>query len=195
MTTTVARPDSIDSAELSRMLRDDPDVKILDVRSGGEFESAHILGSYNVPLDTLREHVGDLAAVDHPVVLVCQSGARATNAHGRLSSAGKSSLHILEGGMNSWLAFGGDVIHSGNERWAMDRQVRLVAGTIALIGIVASVFVPKAKWLAGGVASGLVFSALSNTCAMASVLSRLPYNRGPECDIVGVLGELNRPEV
>lgn len=189
---TVALPDTdlIDSTQLHEMLRQDPATRILDVRSGGEFDTVHIPGSYNVPLDTLGEHARDLADVEHPVVLVCKSGSRADQAHSTLTGAGKQRLHLLDGGLDAWLASGGDVVRSSNETWAMDRQVRLVAGSIALFGILLSIFVPKAKWIAGGVASGLTFSAVSNTCAMANVLGRLPYNRGRGCDIEAVLTEL-----
>lgn len=171
---------------------DDPDVRILDVRTGGEFETIHIPGSYNVPLDTLREHARDLADVDHPVVLVCQSGGRATQAHGTLAGAGKVALHILEGGMASWVQGDGDVIRSAGERWAMDRQVRLTAGSIAVVAVVLSTIVPGLKWLAAGVGAGLTYSAISNTCTMAALLGRLPYNKGKACDIAGVLDALNR---
>jgi rhodanese-related sulfurtransferase len=191
MTTTIPSADNIDSTELRRLMRVDPEIRIIDVRTGGEFETRHIPGSYNVPLDTLGEHVGDLASVEHPVVLVCQSGGRAGQAHQKLSTAGKQTLHILEGGMNSWEASGGDIVLGSTERWAMDRQVRLVAGSMAIAGVVASIVVPKAKWLAAGVASGLVYSAVSNSCAMASVLSKFPYNQTDRCDIAGVLDELN----
>lgn len=43
--------------------------------------------------------------------------------------------------------------------------------------IVASVRRPAARFLAGAVGGGLVFSAVTNTCGMAAVLARLPYNR------------------
>ncbi|MGF1596896.1 MAG: rhodanese-like domain-containing protein [Acidimicrobiales bacterium] len=191
-TKTVAA-DTIDTVELRRLMAADPDIRILDVRTGGEFETVHIPGSYNVPLDTLGEHVRDLAAVEHPVVLVCQSGGRATQAHGKLTGAGKKSLHILEGGMSSWLAAGGDVVRGDTARWAMDRQVRLTAGTLVLVGILGSLLAPRAKWLSGFVGGGLVFSAVSNTCAMAQVLSKLPYNRTDRCDVAGVLERMNAP--
>ena len=190
-TITLPSTDTIDSNQLRELRRQDPDIRILDVRSGGEYETVHIPGSYNVPLDTLGEHVRDLADVEHPVVLVCQTGGRATQAHGQLSAAGKETLHILEGGISGWERSGGDVVHGHTDRWAMDRQVRLVAGTIALLGVGASTMIPGAKWIAGGVAAGLTHSALTNTCAMATVLSKLPYNKTDRCDIVGVLAELN----
>lgn len=70
----------------------------------------------------------------------------------------------------------------------MDPQVRLVADTISLAGILASVAAPKAKWLSGGVAAGLTFSAPSNTCSHGQC--RLPCNRSKRNGIEGVLEEL-----
>jgi rhodanese-related sulfurtransferase len=191
-TATLPATDTINSGRLRQLIDEDPDIRILDVRTGGEFETVHIPGSYNVPLDTLGEHVRDLADVEHPVVLVCQSGGRATQAHGQLSAAGKQTLHILEGGMTGWQAAGGDVVHGATERWAMDRQVRFVAGGMVLAAIAASLVVPKAKWLAAGVGTGLFYSAVSNTCAMGDLLAKLPYNQTDKCDIAGVLEDLNR---
>ncbi|MGI9598481.1 MAG: rhodanese-like domain-containing protein [Acidimicrobiales bacterium] len=190
--TAIPIADRIDANQLRQLRDEDPDLRILDVRSGGEFETVHIPGSYNVPLDTLGEHVRDLADVEHPVVLVCQSGGRAGQAHEKLSAAGKTTLHILDGGMGAWQSAGGDVAKGDTDRWAMDRQVRLVAGAMALVAVVVSIFVPRAKWLAGGVGAGLAYSAVSDTCAMAAVLSKLPYNRTDRCDIAGVLDDLNR---
>jgi rhodanese-related sulfurtransferase len=190
--TTLPATDTIDAHRLRELMREDPALRILDVRTGGEFETVHIPGSYNVPLDTLGEHVDDLADVEHRVVLVCKSGARAGQAHSKLTSAGKQKLHLLEGGMDAWEAAGGDVVRGTSTKWALERQVRLVAGSISLTGIVLSIVFPRAKWLAGGVAAGLTFSALSNTCAMGTMLSKLPYNRTDNCDIDGVLDELRK---
>jgi hypothetical protein len=58
------------------------------------------------------------------------------------------------------------------------------------VAILASLVAPKAKWAAGGIAAGLAYSAVSNTCAMGNVLMKLPYNRSDACDIDGVLDEL-----
>lgn len=190
MTMTLPDTDVIGVAQVQQLLRDDPRLRIIDVRSGGEFVGMHIPGAYNIPLDTLGEHVGDLADVSHRVVLVCKSGARATQAHSRLTSAGKKRLHLLDGGMDAWDAAGADVVRGTSQTWAMDRQVRFAAGSIALIGIAASTVVPSAKWLAGAVAGGLTFSALTNTCAMGNALARLPYNASDDCDIDRVLVEL-----
>lgn len=188
----LAATDVIDASQLRQLISEDPLIRVLDVRTGGEFDSVHIPGSYNVPLDTLAEHARDLAELDHPVVLVCKSGARADQAHSKLTGAGKQRLHLLDGGLDAWLATGGDVVRGSSETWAMDRQVRLVAGSISLVGLLASIAVPKAKWLAGGVAAGLTFSAVSNTCAMGNALGKLPYNKGRGCDVDAVLTEMRK---
>jgi rhodanese-related sulfurtransferase len=192
MTTT--SPATIDVNELRRMRAEDPAVHVLDVRTPGEFETGHIEGAYNVPLDLLGEHVRDLAALDHKVVLVCQSGARATKALEQLVAAGKSNLRLLQGGMNAWTAAGGDVARTNDTRWAMDRQVRLVAGSMVLAGVIAGIWFPPARILAGFVGAGLTFSAVTNTCTMAALLSKLPYNRGAGCDLDAVLTELPSAE-
>lgn len=189
--TTIPATDTITCAQLDELRTADPLLRILDVRTGGEFESVHIPGSFNVPLDTLGEHTVDLADISHPVVLVCQSGGRATQAHGAIKAAGKDTIHILEGGIGAWQASGGEVAVGDTQRWAMDRQVRLVAGSLVVTGIAASMLAPKAKWLAGAVGSGLVFSAVSNTCAMGNLLAKLPYNRTDNCDIAGVLEQIS----
>ncbi len=189
-TATLPDTDIINTSQLRQLMHEDPLIRVLDVRTGGEFDAVHIPGSFNVPLDTLGEHVNDLADVEHPVVLVCRSGARATQAHAKLTTAGKQRLHLLEGGMDAWEAARGDVVRGSSDVWALDRQVRFVAGTIGLLAVLMSMLVPKAKWLAGGVSFGLAFSAATNTCAMGNVLSKLPYNRTDNCDIDGVLAEL-----
>lgn len=181
---------TITSDELVRMRTDDPAVHVIDVRTPGEFETGHIEGSYNVPLDLLGEHVSDLAALDHSVVLVCQSGARATKALEQLVAAGKSNLRLLQGGMTAWTASGGQVARTNATRWAMDRQVRLVAGSLVLASVVASVWFPPARFVAGFVGAGLTFSAVTNTCGMAMALAKLPYNRGASCDMGAVLDQL-----
>jgi rhodanese-related sulfurtransferase len=183
--------DTIDAATLEQLRRQDSRTRILDVREGFEFETAHIPGSYNVPLDTLAEHSQDLADLEHPIVLVCQSGGRATQAHGTLTSAGKDTLHILEGGMNGWIGASGEVTRGENQRWAMDRQIRLMAGTVALASVLASTVIPKAKWIAAGIGAGLTYVSVTDNCPITPMVAMLPYNRTDRCDIAGVLAELN----
>jgi rhodanese-related sulfurtransferase len=164
--------------------------RVLDVRTPAEFETVHIPGSYNVPLDLLREHRRELRDhLDEDVVLVCHSGARATRAEQALAGVGLPNLKILNGGMLAWQAANAP-IRQGAPRWELERQVRLVAGAIVLASVLGSVFVPGLKWVAAFVGAGLTFAAVTNTCAMGMMLSKLPYNRGASCDLDTVVERL-----
>lgn len=166
--------------------------RVLDVRSPAEFETVHIPGSYNVPLDTLREHRDELAQqLDDHIVLVCRSGMRAQQAERAFGDVGLANVHVLEGGVSAWEAQGGDVTR-GEARWDLERQVRFVAGGIVLAAGLGSLAVPRLKWLATGVGAGLVTAALTDSCMMGIALGKLPYNRGAvSCDIEHIVAELS----
>lgn len=153
---------------------------IVDVRSAAEYESMHIRGSYHVPLATLAEHTRELAGhldQGEPVVLVCQSGVRAEQARRHLAAVGLEHGRVLEGGVPAYAAAQGDVVR-GRQAWALERQVRLVAGSLVVTGLAAGRLVsPKLRLLAAGIGAGLTFSALTDTCAMGTALARMPWNR------------------
>ena len=153
------------------------DLVVIDVRSAAEFESMHIRGSYNVPLPLLSEHTDELAArLGSRVVLVCQSGARAEQARQRLGKSGIDTAYVLTGGVPGFAAAGGDVV-KGKDRWDLERQVRLVAGSLVVLGLAGGKFIsPKIRTLAGVIGTGLTFSAATNTCAMGQAISAMPWN-------------------
>ena len=66
----------------------------------------------------------------------------------------------------------------GRARWSLERQVRLVAGSLVVAGVGVGLRMPKAALLAGGVGAGLTLSALTDTCTMGRILAALPHNRG-----------------
>lgn len=177
-------PPVVSPGELEALLRARPDVRVLDVRTPGEYEAVHIAGAYNVPLDTLGEHAADIRAhVDEPVVLVCQSGARARRAEEALKAAGMPQLHVLDGGVAGWVAAGRPV-RRGAARISLERQVRIAAGALAATGgFLALLVSPLFAVLPAFVGSGLVFAGVTDTCAMGMLLAKLPYNRPASCDV------------
>lgn len=190
MTEKSAQTSSITPAVLHRLVQEERAPRILDVRTPGEFRTVHIPGAYNVPLATLREHRNELLAhLDEDVILVCRSGARAAQAEKALAEAGLPNLRVLEGGINAW-EMAGAPANRGADRWDMERQVRLVAGSIVLATGVVGLFVPGAHLIGTAIGAGLTYAALSNSCAMGVLLSKLPYNRGPRTDIRSVIAEL-----
>lgn len=186
-------PSAIDSQDLRERLGSTAPPRVLDVRTPGEFETAHITGAYNVPLDLLREHRDEIVSHLHEdVVLVCRSGQRAAQAEQTLRAAGLCNVHILDGGITAWEAEG-FAVNRGAQRWDLERQVRLVAGATVLASILASIATPKLKWVAAAIGGGLTFASLTNTCAMGMALSKLPYNRGATCDAQAVVAQLVGP--
>jgi rhodanese-related sulfurtransferase len=166
-------------------------VRLLDVRTAGEFGTAHIRGAYNVPLDSLAEHADEIHAnVDEPVVVICQSGQRARKAEAALAAAGMVNLHVLDGGMAGWRAAGLPVVR-GRERLSLERQVRIAAGSLVAVGAVLALLVhPLFVLLPLFVGSGLVFAGVTDTCAMGMLLARLPYNRSATCDVSAMVHAL-----
>ncbi|WP_405107726.1 rhodanese-like domain-containing protein [Micromonospora sp. NBC_01405] len=190
MTTTPTTPSTLDAATLRELIAAGRTPRLLDVRTPGEFETSHIPGSYNVPLDLLKEHREELRRhLDEDVVLICRSGVRAAQAEQTLAGVGLPNLKVLDGGIMAWQAADAP-INQGNPRWDLERQVRLVAGSIVLASVLGSVFVPQLKWVAGFIGAGLTFAAVTNTCAMGMLLGKLPYNRGASCDLDSVVGQL-----
>ncbi|MGC1213342.1 MAG: rhodanese-like domain-containing protein [Micromonospora sp.] len=187
---TTSDTTTLDAASLRELIDSGRAPRLLDVSTPAEFETSHIPGAYNVPLDLLKEHREELRNhLDEDVVLICRSGARATQAEQALAGVGLPNLKVLNGGMMAWQTAQAP-IKMGKPRWDLERQVRLVAGSIVLTSVLGSVFVPGLKWVAGFIGAGLTFAAVTNTCAMGMMLGKLPYNRGASCDLDTIVGQL-----
>jgi len=170
-------------AVLHRRLATHPDgLRLLDVRTPAEFETAHIAGSENVPVDRLAAQAAALGKAETPIVLVCLSGQRAERARAILQRGGAQQVTVLDGGLQAWLECGHDVVR-GRARLSLERQVRIVAGSIGGLGALLALFVsPLFAIVPALVGGGLVFAGLSDICMMANLLSRLPYNNRGACD-------------
>jgi rhodanese-related sulfurtransferase len=188
---------TITSSQLVELLESSTPPRVVDVRTPGEFETAHIAGSVNVPLAVLDKHAGAITGQlgrDDEIVLVCRSGQRSAKAQELLRNAGLTNGRALENGLTGWEG-GGFAVAGGTQRCELERQVRLVAASIVLSSVVASVAIPQLKWVAAAIGGGLTFAAVSNTCAMATALSKLPYNRGKTSDARTVLAQLGSSPV
>jgi len=176
-------PPVIDPATLAELLDQQAPLKVLDVRSAAEFQSAHIPGSYNVALDQLPEHRAELRdTLRSPVVLVCRSGSRARQAEQLLRAADLPNIHILDGGLLAWEAARRPV-RRGRQRWGLERQVRGVAGAVVLLGALGGLIWTPLLGIAALMGAGLAVSAATDSCGMALLLSKLPYNRDASCDV------------
>ncbi|WP_210570290.1 rhodanese-like domain-containing protein [Streptomyces sp. GESEQ-4] len=191
--TAASAPVTLDTDEAHARLHE---LTVIDVRTPGEYAAGHLPGALNIPLDRIPRTLPDLrnAAERFDLLLVCASGARSENARTVLAEQGISAAS-LAGGTDAWAAAGHDVDRpaTGAPRaaWSMERQVRLTAGSIVLLGLLLALLVhPTFQLLSAGIAGGLVFSALTNTCGMAVILSKLPHNRPRETDLAATIAAL-----
>jgi len=154
-------------------------VDVIDVRSPLQFREVHLEVARNVPFDAL-----DPAAVmnersdkDQPLYLICQAGIRGAKACQKFLEAGYTNVINVEGGTQAWLAAGLPVVHSGTGI-SIERQVRIAAGSLVLLGAVLGFF-----WnsyfigLSAFVGAGLMFAGITNSCGMAKILVMMPWNR------------------
>jgi len=150
--------------------------QFIDVRSSSEYASGHIPGAVNIPMDQIEARLDDLLPVV-PIVLVCQAGKRARMVAGLLEPC-RPDISVLEGGTAAWAAADYPLVTSVKSRFSLERQVRLIAGLLVLIGVSLSVAVNH-SWiiLAAFVGAGLTFAGLTDVCLMAGVLVRMPWNK------------------
>ncbi|MCZ4511596.1 rhodanese-like domain-containing protein [Streptomyces sp. ActVer] len=172
------------------------ELTVIDVRTPAEYASGHLPGALNIPLDRIRRALPEMrhASERGDVLVVCASGARSENACKLLAEQGIATATLV-GGTGAWVAEGHD-LHTPaacdtRAGWSMERQVRFTAGSLVLLGLLLGMLVhPALLLLSAGVAGGLVFSALTNTCGMAVVLGKLPHNRPRAADLDATLAVL-----
>jgi rhodanese-related sulfurtransferase len=75
---------------------------LIDVCEPSEYAAGHAVGARSVPLGTLETSKALPSNKTLPLVVVCQSGARASRAVGVLRKLGYENARVLAGGMGAW---------------------------------------------------------------------------------------------
>jgi rhodanese-related sulfurtransferase len=168
---------------LAERCRGDWPIDLIDVRTPAEFREVHVAQARNVPLDAL-----DPAAVmndrngstGEPLYVVCRSGSRGRQACAKFLAAGFANVVNVEGGTLACVAAGLPVVR-GPRVIALERQVRIAAGLLVLLGAALGWLVhPAFVGLSAFVGAGLVFAGVTDTCGMGLLLARMPWNRVPD---------------
>lgn len=169
--------------EINALLATGGECQVIDVREYSEFNSERIANAQLMPLSGFERHVANIDR-SKPVYLMCRSGKRARHAAEKLAAKGFTDIHVVEGGMTAWAAADLPMIKGESKAWSLERQVRFTAGLLVVIGIVLGLTVsPYLFILSGFVGAGLVFAAVTDTCGMAMILARMPWNKAPAaCD-------------
>jgi rhodanese-related sulfurtransferase len=101
-----AGPIWVDAGALRRWLAGEGAPIVVDVRGPDEFDGplGHIDGARNIPLVELPAHGHELAAEGRPLVMVCLTDKRSSQAAAELIAAGVRNVAVLHGGMKGWRA-------------------------------------------------------------------------------------------
>jgi rhodanese-related sulfurtransferase len=169
-----------------QQVRGSGNAPLIDVRTPAEFESIHAEGARNLPLDRLSaDAVCEVAGTrDGKIYIICHSGMRATKACEQLRDAGIENVVCIEGGTQAWEKAGLPVVRGKRKVIAIIRQVQICAGSLILIGVIAAAVTGNPWWtlLSGFVGAGLVFAGVTDTCGMAMLLAKMPWNQSnAEC--------------
>ena len=91
----------ISPKELAELRRQDPTVRIVDVRSREEFEAVRIEGSVLLSQDVMRQIMGD-GSNTRPLVVVDHQGKNSLDAAAYFMGHGLQNVRCLRGGIDAW---------------------------------------------------------------------------------------------
>lgn len=93
---------SISPMKVSKLLENDTNVTLLDVRTPQEFASEHIEGATLIPVSDLEQNLDKLQeSKDKKILVYCRSGSRSVTASRILLEHGFSPIN-MSGGINQW---------------------------------------------------------------------------------------------
>jgi rhodanese-related sulfurtransferase len=173
----------ITPTQLAELCKANSKVDLIDVRTPVEFREVHVEVARNVPLDRLDP--AELmqyrnGSNDEPLYLICRSGSRGRQACEKFLAAGFTNVANVEGGTLACVETGLPVVR-GKKAISLERQVRIAAGLLVLLGALLGWLVhPALVGLAAFIGAGLVFAGVTDTCGMGMMLARMPWNQVKE---------------
>ena len=176
---------SINPHELQRRLTAGQPAQLLDVRTPGEFDAAHVPEAKLIPLDELdaatfcRERGADATTV----YVLCQSGGRAKKAIEKLERAGVRGCVLVEGGTQAWIDAGLPVNRGESRVLPLMRQMQIVVGFVSALGSALALTAnPWFALLPLVTGCGLLFAGLTGYCGLVMVLTKMPWNKTSSCN-------------
>jgi rhodanese-related sulfurtransferase len=124
---------TIAPTQLHQLLTSERDLALLDVRTPVEYAEVRVPQASNVPLDSLAPKElfdsGYLSKGQH-VYILCRTGGRAKKAAEKFAKEGFSQAVVVEGGTLNWNDVGLPVERGTAKVISLERQVRIVAGSL-----------------------------------------------------------------
>ena len=155
---------------------------LVDVREADENARERIQGAQLAPLSTFNP--GQVRAMVKPgqrLVMHCKSGRRASDAARMMAEFASAGLAIssMTGGIEGWKAEKFPVVLNKTvSKISVMRQVQIVIGLGVLAGAALAWFVhPAFIAIPAFFGAGLTFAGVSGTCALASIIGKMPWNK------------------
>lgn len=182
--TTKTTVRTIDPVEIQKLLDTGYEIDLIDVRTPAEFREVHAVGAKNIPLDEINAEqlIAGRRDEDEPLYFICRSDSRGKKACEALHAAGCSNVVNVAGGTIAWDDLGLPVVR-GKKTISLERQVRIAAGLLVVTGVGLGWSVhPGFHGIAAFVGAGLAFAGITDTCGMAMLLAKMPWNQVKSCE-------------
>ena len=170
---------AINSQAFAKLCKEGKKIDLIDVRTPVEYREVHVEVARNVPLDRLDPAALMQArngSANEPLYFICRSGSRGQQACERFLKAGFSNVVNVEGGTMACVEAGLPVVR-GKKAISLERQVRIAAGSLVLLGAALYFVHPAFIGLSAFIGAGLVFAGITDTCGMGMMLARMPWNQ------------------
>jgi len=93
----------ISPAKAIRVMNNNEDALVLDIRAAADYKNGHIKGAKNIPLGELAAKLSNYTEFKNkPILIYCNSGATAIAAIKQFKKAGFDKINNLEGGIAAW---------------------------------------------------------------------------------------------
>jgi len=165
---------------LAQLCKEGKKIDLIDVRTPVEYREVRVELARNVPLDQLEAATMMEArngTANEPLYVLCRSGSRGRQACEKFLAAGFTNAVNVEGGTMACIEAGLPVVR-GQKAISLERQVRIAAGLIVLLGVLLGWLVhPAFLSLSAFVGAGLAFAGITDTCGMGMMLARMPWNQ------------------
>lgn len=152
---------------------------LIDVREPSEFNAIHIAGAHLIPVGEIHNDKLPAAANNKKIIVHCKLGMRGKTACEKLLANNPNlDIYNMEGGIVAWENAGLKVEKSGKESISISRQVQIAIGCGVLLGLFLGVFVYSGfLFLTAFFGAGLLFAGLTGSCALATLMEKMPWNQ------------------
>jgi rhodanese-related sulfurtransferase len=172
---------TISPSSLAQLYVSGKKIDLIDVRTPVEYREVHVQFARNIPLDQLdpaQVMTARNGTASEPLYVICRSGGRSHQACEKFIRAGYTNVVNVEGGTLACQNAIGLPLAQGKKAISLERQVRIAAGSLVLLGLALGWFVhPYFIGLSAFVGAGLVFAGVTDTCGMGMLLARMPWNK------------------